>query len=103
VSSYKNQLTRVGWTTVNKGGSGGGWGPYGGSNFGVTAKKRENEFVDVQAGGQRGQKTYFEVCATSGNGQRSTCDSLSDQANHRTHSGGSQSGSNPNSTTSGGS
>jgi hypothetical protein len=103
VSHYKNQLTGRGWSIVNSGGSGGGWGPWGGSSAGVTAKKNEDDFVDVQAGGQRGQKTYVEVCATSGTGTRSSCDQFSDQANHHTHSGGSQSGSNNNKTKSGGS
>ena len=101
-SSYSRQLTSMGWSIVNSGGAGGGWGPYGGSNYGLTAKKNEDEFVDVQAGAQRGQKAYFEVCATRGKGNRSTCDSFSDQAHHHTHSGGSQSGSNNNNDTNSG-
>lgn len=101
-SSYRRELTSMGWSIVNNGGSGGGWGPYGGSNYGLTAKKNEDEFVDVQAGGQRGQKAYFEVCATRGKGNRSSCDSFSDQAHHHTHSGGSQSGSNNNNNTNSG-
>ena len=102
-SSYKQQLTGKGWTVVNRGGSGGGWGPYGGSSTGVTAKKNENDYVDVQAGGQSGQKTYFEVCGTTGKGTRSDCDRFSDEANHHTQSGGSQSGASSHTTTSGGS
>jgi hypothetical protein len=102
ISSYNHQLTGAGWSIVNRGGSGGGWGPYGGSSSGLTAKKDETDFVDVQAGGQKGQKSYFEVCATSGKGTRSSCDQFSDQANHHTHSGGSQSGSNNNNNTNSG-
>jgi hypothetical protein len=103
ISSYNHQLTGAGWSIVNRGGSGGGWGPYGGSSSGLTAKKNEDDYVDVQAGGQKGQKSYFEVCATTGKGTRSNCDQFSDQANHHTQSGGSQSGSNNNKTNSGGS
>jgi hypothetical protein len=103
VKSYHNKLTSAGWTIVQNGGSGGGWGPYGGSNFGVTGKKNEHDYLDVQAGGQRGQQSYFEVCATGDGGKRSSCDALSDQSLHHTHSGGSQGGSKPNSTNSGGS
>lgn len=102
-SAYKSELSGMGWSIVNSGGAGGGWGPYGGSGSGLTAKKREDEYVDVQAGGARGQKTYFEVCASSGKGSRSACDSLSDQSNHKTHSGGSPSGSSSTTTSSGGS
>jgi hypothetical protein len=103
VSNYTRQLSGKGWTIVNRGGSGGGWGPYGGSSFGVTGKKNENDYIDVQAGGQSGHATFVEVCATTGKGTRSQCDQFSDQANHHTHSGGSQSGSNNHSTNSGGS
>ena len=103
VSNYKKQLSNRGWSIVNSGGSGGGWGPYGGSNYGVTGKKNEDDYIDVQAGGQKGQTTFVEVCATSGKGTRSQCNRFSDQAHHRTHSGGSQSGSNNRSTNSGGS
>jgi hypothetical protein len=102
VSSYKQQLTGAGWSIVQSGGSGGGWGPYGGSESGLTAKKREDEYVNVQSGGQSGHKSYFEVCATSGKGTRADCDKLSDQANHHTQSGGSHSGSNSNNHTSSG-
>lgn len=103
VSHYKQRLTGAGWTIVQSGGSGGGWGPYGGSDSGLTAKKREDEYFNVQAGGQSGHKSYFEVCATSGHGSRADCDKFSDQANHHTTSGGSHGGSSNNSTKSGGS
>jgi hypothetical protein len=102
VSHYNQQLTGAGWTIVQKGGSGGGWGPYGGSSSGLTAKKREDEYFNVQAGGQSGHKSYFEVCATSGHGSRAGCDKFSDQANHHTQSGGSQSGSSTNNNTNSG-
>lgn len=103
VSHYKQQLTGAGWKIVQSGGSGGGWGPYGGSESGLTAKRREDEYVSVQAGGQSGHKSYFEVCATSGHGSRADCNRFSDEANHHTTSGGSHGGSHNNSTKSGGS
>lgn len=103
-STYKQELTHADWSIVNTGGSGGGWGPYGGSNYGLTAKKSD-DYIDLQAGGQQGQTTYFELCATTGNGSRDDCNRLSnqDQQQSHTHSGGSQGGSKNNSTRSGGS
>lgn len=101
-ASYKQELTSDHWSIVNTGGSGGGWGPYGGSNYGLTAK-RENDYIDVQAGGQKGAKSYFEVCATTGGGTREACNNVSNQSNQHTNSGGSQGGSNSNKTHSGGS
>ena len=84
ISVYSNQLNNDGWKTVNEGGSGGGWGPYGGSSSGLTAKKSGNYF-DVQAGGEKGHTTYFEICA--GPGTREECDNESD--NSDSNSGGS--------------
>lgn len=63
-SSYEQQLTSAGWPIVSSGGSGGGWGPYGGSDYGLTAK-REDDYFDIEAGGEKNSTSYFEICATS--------------------------------------
>jgi hypothetical protein len=47
-SDYKQRLDSAGWSIVNSGGSAGGWGPYGGSDYGLTAK-RSDDHVDLQA------------------------------------------------------
>jgi hypothetical protein len=101
-STYKRELTSAGWSIESSGGSGGGWGPYGGSNYGLTAK-RENEYFDLEAGGEDESKSYFEICATSGEGARDDCDELSEESNQDSDSGGSGSGSESESTKSGGS
>jgi hypothetical protein len=101
-SAYRQELTSAGWSIESSGGSGGGWGPYGGSDYGLTAK-REDEYVDLEAGGEEESKSYFEVCATGGEGTRDDCDELSEEANQDSNSGGSGSGSESESTRSGGS
>lgn len=101
-ATYKSELTGSGFSIVSSGGSGGGWGPYGGSDYGLTAK-REDEYVDLQAGGEKGSTSYFELCATNGDGSRDDCNELSNQSNQDTDSGGSGSGSDSESTQSGGS
>ncbi len=61
VKSYESQLKSAGFTITNAGGSGGGWGKWGGSGYGMDAKD-EATFVSVQAGGSDNGPTYFEVC-----------------------------------------
>ena len=83
---YGEEVEAAGWSLVESGGSGGGWGPYGGADYGLTAK-REDEYFDLQAGGEEGSTSYFEICATAGAGTRAECNELSDESN--TSSGGS--------------
>ncbi len=83
---YGEEVEAAGWSLVESGGSGGGWGPYGGAAYGLTAK-REDEYFDLQAGGEEGSTSYFEICATAGAGTRAECNELSDESN--TSSGGS--------------
>jgi hypothetical protein len=101
-STYKQELTSASWSIENSGGSGGGWGPYGGSDYGLTAK-REDDYFDLEAGGEDNSTSYFEICATSGEGTRDDCDELSNESNQDSNSGGSESGSESESTESGGS
>lgn len=61
VSYYTNIWQGEGYAINNSGGGGGGWGQYGGSGAGATGSK-EGTFIAVQAGGQSGSTTYFEVC-----------------------------------------
>jgi hypothetical protein len=96
VSSYKSELSSAGWSLVHAGAAGGGWGPYGGSGAGLTAKKSSN-FFDVQAGAAKGGTTYFEVCA--GGSARNACDALSTSGDSK--SGGSHPGGDDPSTSSG--
>lgn len=64
VNKYKAQAENEGYTITNSGGSGGGWGGYGGSDYGMTAKKGES-YREVQAGGENGAPTYYEVCVST--------------------------------------
>ncbi|MSX01807.1 MAG: hypothetical protein F2813_01450 [Actinobacteria bacterium] len=84
VAAYKQEASSAGWSITKDSGGGGGWGPYGGSNYGLRAKK-DGEYFAVQAGGQKGHTTYFEACSGSGSG--SICEDLSSDAH--TGSGGS--------------
>ena len=97
---YGEEVEAAGWSLVESGGSGGGWGPYGGSDYGLTAK-REDEYFDLQAGGEKGRTSYFEICATAGAGTRADCNELSNESN--TSSGGSGGSEESEGTNSGGS
>lgn len=88
VAAYASEFKTDGWKVVQAGGTGGGWGPYGGSGSGLTAKKAR-DYADVQAGAARGGKTWFEICA--GPGSRTACDRISTKAEASTsgsHPGG---------------
>ena len=82
VSSYNSEAKSAGWDIIKSDGGGGGWGPYGGSDYGMIAKKG-NEYFGVQAGGQKGGTTYFEACAGP---DANDCHDLSNDAH--TGSGG---------------
>ena len=83
VSKYNSEAKSAGWEIVRSNGGGGGWGPYGGSDYGMIAKKG-NEYFAVQAGGEKGRTTYFEACAGP---DANDCHDLSNDAH--TGSGGS--------------
>ncbi len=84
VSDYNSEAKAAGWEIVRSNGGGGGWGPYGGSDYGMIAKKGSNYFA-VQAGGEKGNTTYFEACAGP---DADDCHDLSNEA----HSGSNGSG-----------
>ena len=83
VSQYNSEAKSAGWEIVRSNGGGGGWGPYGGSDYGMIAKKG-GEYFGVQAGGEKGNTTYFEACAGP---DADDCHNLSNDAH--TGSGGS--------------
>lgn len=83
-SFYKQQLTAAGWSIESSGGGGGGWGSYGGSDYGLTAK-REEDYFDLEAGGEKDKTSYFEICA--GPGSRSECEELSEEENESSSGG----------------
>ena len=76
-SDYQSQLESQGYKITNSGGSGGGWGKWGGSEAGVSGKNGST-WVDVQAGGQSGGPTYFEVCVGPSNSSVQDCEDSSD-------------------------
>jgi len=84
VGDYNSEAKAAGWEIVRSNGGGGGWGPYGGSDYGMIAKKGSNYFA-VQAGGEKGNTTYFEACAGP---DADDCHDLSNEA----HSGSNGSG-----------
>jgi hypothetical protein len=84
VSDYNSEAKSAGWEIVRSNGGGGGWGPYGGSEYGMIAKKG-NEYFAVQAGGEKNSTTYFEACAGP---DADDCHDLSNEA----HSGSNGSG-----------
>ncbi len=83
VNKYKNQARNDGYTIKNSGGSGGGWGGWGGSDYGMTATKGST-VQDVQAGGESGSATYYEVCVGSESSSRDHCENRS-QHDHQQH------------------
>lgn len=76
-SAYQSQLESQGYSITNSGGSGGGWGKWGGSESGVSGNNGST-YVDVQAGGQSGGPTYFEVCVGPSNTSVQDCEDSSD-------------------------
>jgi hypothetical protein len=83
-SYYDEQLTSAGWSIESSGGGGGGWGSYGGSDYGLTAK-REEDYFDLEAGGEKSHTSYFEICA--GPGSRSECEEMSENENESSSGG----------------
>jgi len=98
-SFYREELTSAGWTIESSGGNSGGWGSWGGSDYGLTAK-REDDYFDLEAGGEKNDDSYFEICA--GPGSRSECEELSNDENDSS-SGGSGSDDDESESDSGGS
>lgn len=77
VGDYESQLSGQGFTVTNSGGGGGGWGKWGGASAGLSANNG-SEYVDVQAGGQSGSTTYFEVCIGPSSNSVNACEDASD-------------------------
>ena len=77
---FAKQAKADGYTISSAGGSGGGWGGYGGSNYGMTAKKGSG-YLEVQAGGESGAPTYYEVCVSANGSEAGLrhCDNESNQ------------------------
>ena len=76
---YVSALKADGYTITNSGGGGGGWGKWGGGGAGVTADK-SGAWIDVQAGGESGSTTYFEVCTGPSESALEHCDNQSNNA-----------------------
>lgn len=87
VSDYESTFKSQGYNITNAGGSGGGWGKWGGSNYGMDAESGSS-YASVQAGGSKSGPTYYEVCIGPDKGVVDNCDSHS--RNHKdSQSGGS--------------
>lgn len=82
VDDYSSQAKSDGYTVTNSGSGGGGWGGWGGSGAGMSASKT-GSYLDVQAGGESGGPTYFEVCMGPDESAVDQCDqnSQDDQQN----------------------
>lgn len=88
VNKYKRQAQNQGYTIKSSGGSGGGWGGYGGSNYGMKAEK-SGSYRDVQAGGESGAPTYYEVCVGADSAALSHCEGSSNRDSRDSDSRGS--------------
>jgi hypothetical protein len=80
VGDYQSELQSAGYTVTNQGGGGGGWGKWGGAGAGLTGQ-HGGTFVSVQAGGQTGAPTYFEVCVGPNSTSVQDCENVSDGPN----------------------
>lgn len=76
-ADYKSQLSSQGYSITSDGGGGGGWGKWGGAEAGLSANNGST-YVDVQAGGQSGSTTYFEVCVGPSKTAVDDCEDSSD-------------------------
>ncbi|MCH9815409.1 MAG: hypothetical protein K0U64_03010 [Actinomycetia bacterium] len=77
VQSYEKNAETAGYTVTDSGGSGGGWGDYGGGAYGMTAKK-PGSYLSVQAtgysAGESNRNTNFEVCLGPDKSALTQCD-----------------------------
>ncbi len=88
VDDYESELKSSGYTIENSGGSGGGWGKWGGSGYGMDAEK-DGTYVSVQAGGSSGGPTYYEVCVGSDKSVVDQCSNESSDDENDSNSKGS--------------
>lgn len=96
VSTYQGELQGQGYTVTSSGGGGGGWSEWGGSGAGLSGNKG-SDYVSVNAGGQGGGPTYFEVCLGPSAQAVNDCQDISQGPNE----GGNNSNSNSNSNSGG--
>ena len=82
VSDYQSQLESQGYKVTSSGGGGGGWGKWGGASAGVEGNNG-SEWVSVQAGGESGSTTYFEVCVGPSSSSVQDCEDASDDSNSK--------------------
>jgi hypothetical protein len=80
VGDYRSELQSAGYTVTDQGGGGGGWGKWGGAGAGLTGQ-HGGTFISVQAGGQTGAPTYFEVCVGPNSTSVQDCENVSDGPN----------------------
>ncbi len=91
VSGYSDEAKASGYTVTDTGSGGGGWGGWGGAGAGMEGSK-SGSYLNVQAGGQSGGPTYFEVCMGADQSAVDQCEqhSQNDQQNQNdSKSGGS--------------
>lgn len=88
VAGYEKQFKADGFTITNAGGSGGGWGKWGGDGYGMDAEK-SGAFASVQAGGSSSGPTYFEVCVGADKSVVDQCGNFSQDDDEDSQSNGS--------------
>lgn len=88
VDGYESALKADGYSITNAGGSGGGWGKWGGSGYGMDAEK-DGSYASVQAGGSTSGPTYFEVCVGADESVVDECGEHSEKQNSDSNSSGS--------------
>ncbi|MFZ4518298.1 MAG: hypothetical protein ACOYOP_07910 [Microthrixaceae bacterium] len=91
VSGYQSELQSAGYTVTSTGGGGGGWGKWGGAGAGLTGQNG-GSYVSVQAGGQSGGPTWFEVCVGPSSQSVQDCENASDGPNQNQDQNNSNSG-----------
>ena len=77
-----DQVRMVGLDGLDSGGGGGGWGKWGGASAGVEGNNG-SEWVSVQAGGESGSTTYFEVCVGPSSSSVDDCEDVSDDSDSK--------------------
>lgn len=90
IADYTSEAKAAGYTVTDSGGGGGGWGGWGGAESGMEATGT-GTYLNVQAGGQSGGTTYFEVCSGADQSAVDQCEqnSMNDQQNQDSKSGAS--------------
>lgn len=91
ISDYSDEAKASGYTVTDTGSGGGGWGGWGGAGAGMEGSM-SGSYLNVQAGGESGGPTYFEVCMGADQSAVDQCEQQSQNEQQNQNQNDSKSG-----------